>query len=123
MVLSRAILDEIVMCVIFNVTVALLFVLASNSFSQMLWAEIRRAAPKRTKREILLLANSLWLLILPLIYCMFLTVLMKHTEEKWLAKLHGKKYADYCRQVNRCIPSCSCHCLGMHVAVAQKKGE
>lgn len=52
----------------------------------------------------LLLANNLWLLVLPLIDWLFLTVLMKHTEEKWLAALHGKKYADYCRQVNRCIP-------------------
>lgn len=53
---------------------------------------------------VLLMANNLWLLILPVVDWAFLTVLMKHTEEKWLAKLHGKKYADYCRRVNRCIP-------------------
>lgn len=52
----------------------------------------------------LLLANNLWLLILPVVDWGFLTVLMKHTEEKWLARLHGGKYADYCRRVNRCIP-------------------
>lgn len=40
MVWSRTILDGIVMCVIFNVTVALLFVLTPNSFSKMLPAEI-----------------------------------------------------------------------------------
>lgn len=52
----------------------------------------------------LLLANNLWLLILPVVYWAFLTVLMRHTEETWLAKLHGKEYEDYCRRVNRCIP-------------------
>lgn len=52
----------------------------------------------------LLLASNLWLLILPPLYWLFLTVLLKHTEEKWLLALHGKKYADYCRRVNRCIP-------------------
>lgn len=52
----------------------------------------------------LLLANNLWLLALPPLYWLFLTVLMKHTEEKWLAALHGAKYAAYCAQVNRCIP-------------------
>lgn len=52
----------------------------------------------------LLLANNLWLLILPVADWLYLTVLMKCTEEKWLAALHGEKYADYCRQVNRCIP-------------------
>ena len=52
----------------------------------------------------LLLADNLWLLILTVIDWAFLTVLMKHTEERWLAQMHGEKYADYCRQVNRCIP-------------------
>ena len=33
-----------------------------------------------------------------------LTLLMKHTEEKWLAKLYGKTYLDYCKKVNRCLP-------------------
>lgn len=52
----------------------------------------------------LMLANNLWLLILPVVFWLYLTVLMKCTEEKWLAALHGEKYADYCRKVNRCIP-------------------
>ena len=38
----------------------------------------------------LLLANNLWLLVLPPLY--------------WLSKLHGDAYAAYCRRVNRCIP-------------------
>ncbi len=51
----------------------------------------------------LLLANNLWLLVLPPLYWLFLTVLMKWTEEKWRAKLHGDAYAAYRRRVNRCI--------------------
>lgn len=52
----------------------------------------------------LLLANDLWLCILPFVYWAFLTVLMKNTEEKWLSALYGEEYAEYCKNVNRCIP-------------------
>ena len=52
----------------------------------------------------LLIANNLWLLILPFGYWAFLTVLMKHTEEKWLLDMFGRQYTDYCKTVNRCIP-------------------
>lgn len=53
---------------------------------------------------VLLLADNLWLLALPIVYWLYLTVLMKHTEEKWLADLYGQEYSDYCSRVNRCIP-------------------
>lgn len=52
----------------------------------------------------LLIADNLLLLSLPLAYWGFLTVLMKHTEEKWLLALYGQAYLEYCRKVNRCIP-------------------
>lgn len=52
----------------------------------------------------LLLAGNLWLLVLPVVFWLFLTVLMKHTEEKWLLERYGQEYVDYCRHVNRCIP-------------------
>lgn len=52
----------------------------------------------------LLCANNLWLLILPFIYWLLITVLMKNTEEKWLRDLYGQEYMDYCKRVNRCIP-------------------
>lgn len=52
----------------------------------------------------LLIANNLWLLILPFGYWVILTVLMKHTEEKWLLDMFGRQYTDYCKTVNRCIP-------------------
>lgn len=52
----------------------------------------------------LFMANNLWLLILPFIYWIAMTVLMKKTEEKWLYDLYGQEYLDYCKRVNRCIP-------------------
>lgn len=52
----------------------------------------------------LLMEANLWLLVLPVIYWLFLTLLMKFSEEKWLLALYGQPYADYCRRVPRCIP-------------------
>lgn len=52
----------------------------------------------------LLIANNCWLLLLPVFYWGFMTVLMKNTEEKWLYNLYGEEYTEYCRRVNRCIP-------------------
>lgn len=52
----------------------------------------------------LITAHNLYLLILPVLFYLLLTVLMKRTEEKWLLQKFGKKYADYCSHVNRCIP-------------------
>lgn len=52
----------------------------------------------------LLIKNNCWLLILPFVFWMFMTVLMKNTEEKWLRNLYGEEYIEYCKRVNRCIP-------------------
>ncbi|WP_167958735.1 methyltransferase family protein [Anaerosporobacter faecicola] len=52
---------------------------------------------------ILLYAN-LWLIILPFVYWLYMTILMVCTEEKWLGELYGQEYRDYCKKVNRCIP-------------------
>lgn len=53
---------------------------------------------------ILFIFNDAWLLLLPLVFWAFLTVFMKITEEKWLLKLYGDEYRQYCKRVNRCIP-------------------
>ena len=47
---------------------------------------------------------NLWLLLLPVLFWLDITLLMKFTEEKWLLKLYGEEYRAYCRKVNRCIP-------------------
>ena len=52
----------------------------------------------------IMIADNLWLWILPIFYWGFMTVLMKNTEEKWLYDLYGEEYLEYCRRVNRCIP-------------------
>lgn len=52
----------------------------------------------------LFMAHNLWLLILPVVYWLAMTILMKCTEEKWLLDLYGQEYALYCKRVNRCIP-------------------
>ena len=52
----------------------------------------------------LFIENNIILLVLPPIYWLYMTVLMKNTEEKWLFDLYGKEYIDYCKNVNRCIP-------------------
>ena len=53
---------------------------------------------------VLLIYGNLVLLLLPIIYWGFMTVLMKSTEEKWLEDLYGQEYIQYLRRVNRCIP-------------------
>ena len=53
---------------------------------------------------VLLIYGNLVLLVLPIIYWGFMTVLMKLTEEKWLENLYGKEYVQYRQCVNRCIP-------------------
>lgn len=57
----------------------------------------------------LLIAGNLWLLVLPVAYWLFLTLLMKATEEKWLLRQYGQVYRDYCRRVPRCIPRLKKH--------------
>ena len=53
---------------------------------------------------VLLIYGNLVLLVLPIIYWGFMTVLMKLTEEKWLEDLYGQEYVQYRQRVNRCIP-------------------
>ena len=53
---------------------------------------------------VLLIAGNAFFFVLPLVYWLFMTVLMKRTEEKWLRELYGAEYEDYCRRVNRCWP-------------------
>jgi hypothetical protein len=53
---------------------------------------------------ILIMENNLFLLILPIFFWIYLTVLLKLTEEKWLLEKFGEEYVSYCRCVNRIIP-------------------
>ena len=51
-----------------------------------------------------LYGNPYLALTLFLIFWLSLTILMKCTEEKWLTKLYGESYLEYCKRVNRCLP-------------------
>ena len=51
-----------------------------------------------------LYGNLILALILFLVFWLSLTILMKRTEEKWLTKLYGEVYLEYCQKVNRCLP-------------------
>lgn len=53
---------------------------------------------------ILLFAKNYFLLTLPIIFWVFLTIFMKASEEKWLKAKFGKEYDLYCKRVNRVIP-------------------
>lgn len=53
---------------------------------------------------ILLIASNLYLLIIPFIFWLYLTILLKFTEEKWLKEKFGEEYILYCKRVNRVIP-------------------
>lgn len=48
--------------------------------------------------------NNLFLFIIPVICWLYMTIILKNTEEKWLYELYGYQYKVYCKKVNRCIP-------------------
>lgn len=52
----------------------------------------------------LLIAHNLILLVLPLLFYIWMTIIVIRTEEKWLTELYGDEYKEYCKRVNRCIP-------------------
>lgn len=52
----------------------------------------------------ILIFDNLFLLFLPVIYWLFLTVVIKNTEEKWLIEWYGDYYLLYSKKVNRFIP-------------------
>lgn len=52
----------------------------------------------------LLISRNVFFYPMFFIYWLFMMVLMKCTEEKWLKDLYGQEYVEYCKKVNRCIP-------------------
>ncbi|MCR5481940.1 MAG: isoprenylcysteine carboxylmethyltransferase family protein [Clostridia bacterium] len=53
---------------------------------------------------VVLLWHNAWMLILPFLDWLIMTVMLINTEEKWLLNLYGEEYVRYKKQVNRCIP-------------------
>jgi hypothetical protein len=54
---------------------------------------------------ILLFTRNLYLLIFPVIFWIYLTYLLKETEEKWLKDKFKEEYQKYMKKVNRIIPN------------------
>lgn len=52
----------------------------------------------------LLISGNVYFYPLFFFYWIFMTVLIKNTEEKWLEELYGDEYREYKKKVNRCIP-------------------
>ncbi len=52
----------------------------------------------------LFISGNVYLYQLFFYYLLFMTLLMKNTEEKWLENLYGDEYREYKKRVNRCIP-------------------
>ena len=52
----------------------------------------------------LLIEANLWLLVLPILYWFYMTILLKLTEEKSLKEAFGQEYIEYCARVNRVLP-------------------
>lgn len=53
---------------------------------------------------VIFIANNLMLFFVPIICWIYMTILLKVTEEKWLLDLYGDEYREYCNRVNRIIP-------------------
>lgn len=52
-----------------------------------------------------LFTNRLFLLFVPVVCWIYMTIFLVLTEEKWLVGLYGEEYVAYCKRVNRCIPN------------------
>lgn len=54
---------------------------------------------------IIFLVNNIYLLVLPITFWIYLTILLKLTEEKWLEDKFTDEYNRYSKNVNRVIPN------------------
>ena len=50
------------------------------------------------------MCHNIYLLIIPFLFWIEMTIVLKRTEEKWLEELYGQEYLEYCKRVNRCFP-------------------
>ncbi|MCR5148236.1 MAG: isoprenylcysteine carboxylmethyltransferase family protein [Eubacterium sp.] len=53
---------------------------------------------------VLFISGNVYMYALPIIFWLFLTVLLQNTEEKWLTERFGNEYKEYMQRVNRVIP-------------------
>lgn len=53
---------------------------------------------------IILFSQNIYLLVLPVIFWILLSIAIKKTEEKWLLDRFGDEYVMYCQTTNRFVP-------------------
>lgn len=53
---------------------------------------------------ITLMWHNVYMLVLPVINWLIMTITLINTEEKWLLDIYGDEYETYKKRVNRCIP-------------------
>lgn len=53
---------------------------------------------------ITLMWHNVYMLVLPVINWLIMTITLINTEEKWLLDIYGDEYEAYKKRVNRCIP-------------------
>lgn len=53
---------------------------------------------------LLMMFSNAWLMAIPVMNWAAMSLILIHTEERWLKREFGKKYEHYRSQVNRCIP-------------------
>ena len=51
-----------------------------------------------------IMSCNVWILAVPFINWLIMTIVLINTEEKWLDDLYGDEYREYKKRVNRCIP-------------------
>lgn len=52
----------------------------------------------------LFFALNIYLLVLPIVYWLAMTIMLIFSEERWLKAKYGQDYIDYKKRTNRCIP-------------------
>ena len=77
------VLDGLAMCVVFNVSTALLGTIKPTAFPQMMPKEIRKAAPKLTRRDFIILAVVLHPMQLLIIVYMALSAINAGVSGFW----------------------------------------
>ena len=79
----RIVLDGLAMCVVFNVPTALLWTIRPTAFSQMMPKEIRKAAPKLTRGDLIILVGVLHPMQLLIIVYMALSAVNAGVSGFW----------------------------------------
>ena len=83
MIWSRVILDGLAMAIVFNMTIAVLWLLMPNTFSSMLPKEIKTLAPQREKQQVKRLASIIYPLYIGMFAWMIISTYQAGVQGFW----------------------------------------